>query len=107
MNEGSSTVHDALRAALALQQRGDLTAAEQAWRKLLARFGSQPDAEHMLGVTLHALGRSEEALPWFERAARQRGGAMLWSNHAAALLALGRAGEAAALARRAVRADPT
>ena len=105
MNAGPTTVNEALRAALALQQGGDWPAAEQAWRDLLARFGSQPDAEHMLGLTLHALGRSEEALPWFERAGRQRGGAMLWSNHAAALLALGRAREAASLARRAVKAD--
>ena len=58
MKEGSTTVREALRAALGLQQRGDLDAAEQAWRALLERFGPQPDAEHMLGVTLHALERS-------------------------------------------------
>ena len=60
----------------------------------------------MLGVTLHALERSEEALPWFESASRSRGGATLWTNHAAALLALGKGREAVALARRAIAAEP-
>jgi predicted O-linked N-acetylglucosamine transferase (SPINDLY family) len=104
MNTGAATVHDALRAALALQQGGDLAAAEQAWRALIERFGSHADAEHMLGVTLHALGRSEESLPWFESAARRRGTAMLWNNHAAALLALGKGRDAVILARRAIAA---
>ncbi len=106
MNAGPITVNDALRAALAIQQRGDLAAAEQAWRALLERFGPQPDAEHMLGVTLHALERSEEALPWFDSASRSRGGATLWTNHAAALLALGKGREAVALARQAIAAEP-
>ncbi|HEX4479817.1 MAG TPA: tetratricopeptide repeat protein, partial [Rudaea sp.] len=70
------------------------------------RFGPNPDAEHMLALTLHAAGRSEEALPWFERAAQSRGGAILWNNHAAALLAVGRGREAADLARRATTAEP-
>jgi protein O-GlcNAc transferase len=97
---------DALRAALALQQRGDFAAAETAYRDLLDRFGPNPDAEHMLALTLHAAGRSDEALPWFERAEQSRAGAMLWNNHAAALLAVGRAREASDLARRATIADP-
>ena len=107
MDADSSNVNDALRAALALQQRGDLAGAERAYIDLLARFGSQPDAEHMLGVTLHALGRSAEALAWFERAEQARGGAILWNNHAAALLALGRGREAADRAQRAVDAEPS
>ncbi len=106
MKAGPLTVIEALHAALALQQGGDLTTAEQAWRDLLARFGPQPDAEHMLGVTLHALGRSAEALPLFERASQARGGVMLWNNHAAALLALGRGRDAAKLSRRAIGTDP-
>jgi protein O-GlcNAc transferase len=96
---------DALRAALALQQRGDFAAAETAYRDLLDRFGPNPDAEHMLALTLHAAGRSDEALPWFERAEQSRAGAMLWNNHAAALLAVGRAREASDLARRATIAE--
>jgi predicted O-linked N-acetylglucosamine transferase (SPINDLY family) len=101
-----NTVESEFAAAMALQRHGDLAAAEGAYRRLLDQHGALPDAEHMLALSLHAQGRSEEALPWFERAERQRGGAMLWSNHAAALLALGRAAEAAALCRRATRAEP-
>ena len=101
-----ATVHDALRAALTLQQRGDFAASETACRELLERFGSHPDAEHMLALTLHATGRSEESLPWFERVEKARAGASLWNNHAAALLAVGRAREAADLARRAATAEP-
>jgi len=101
-----STVQSEFAAALALQRRGDLAAAETAYRQLLERHGALPDAEHMLALVLHAQGRSEEALPWFERAEAGRTGAMLWSNHAAALLALGRGREAAALCRRATHADP-
>jgi protein O-GlcNAc transferase len=101
-----TTANDALRAALALQQRGDFVAAETAYRGLLDRFGPNPDAEHMLALTLHAAGRSDEALPWFERAEKARTGATLWNNYAAALLAVGRAREAADRAQRATIADP-
>lgn len=101
-----STVQSEFAAALALQRRGDLAAAEAAYRQLLTRHGALPDAEHMLALVLHAQGRSEESLPWFERAEAARTGALLWSNHAAALLALGRGQEAAALCRRATNADP-
>nr|MBP8007446.1 tetratricopeptide repeat protein [Burkholderiales bacterium] len=64
-------------------------------------------AEHMLGLVLHQLGRSEEALDWLERA-RLRGGAIpLWVNLASALLALGRAGEAESYSLQALTADPS
>ncbi len=59
----------------------------------------------MLALTLHAQGRSAEALPWFELASATRGGAVLWSNQAAALLAVGRVADAASIARRATESD--
>src|SRR5438270_8753570 len=96
----------AFAAALDLQRRGNLAAAEAAYRDLLERHGANPDAQHMLGLTLHAAGRSQESLPWFERAVAQRGGAVLWSNYAAALLASGRGADAVVYARRATEADP-
>ena len=105
MSAQPRNVEDAMRVALGLQQRGAWVAAEKAYRELLDRFGSHPDAEHMLALTLHADGRSEAALPWFERAATKRAGATLWSNHAAALLAVGRAFEAYDLAQEALQAD--
>src|SRR5437763_12206005 len=100
-----STVHSEFAAALALQGRGNLAGAEAAYRQLIEQHGAIADAEHMLGLVLHAQGRSEESLPWFERAETQRDGAILWSNHAAALLALGRGEQAAELCRRATRAE--
>jgi tetratricopeptide (TPR) repeat protein len=93
-------------AALALQRKGDLAGAEASYRSLISRHGALPNAEHMLALVLHAQGRSEESLPWFERAEGRAGGAMLWSNHAAALLAVGRVREAEQLCRRAVAAEP-
>lgn len=101
-----STAQSEFSAAMALQRAGNLAGAEAGYRRLLERHGALPDVEHMLALALHAQGRSEEALEWFDRAERQRGGAMLWSNHAAALLALGRAREAEQLCRRAVAAEP-
>ncbi|MBK6396199.1 MAG: tetratricopeptide repeat protein [Betaproteobacteria bacterium] len=97
----------ALREALALHRRGELADAERAYRRLIDDGGASGDAEHMLGLVLHQLGRSEEALDWLERA-RLRGGAIpLWVNLASALLALGRAGEAESYSLQALSADPS
>jgi len=103
MTETAAT--DALKAALALHQRGDLAAAEAAYRAILERHGPSAPAEHMLGLALHQSGRSREALTWLERAAREPG-PTLWINQASVLLALGRAAEAEALSRRAGAAQP-
>ena len=102
-----NTVHAEFAAALALQRRGDLAGAEAAYRALIASNGALPAVAHMLALALHAQARSEESLSWFERAESHGGGAMLWSNHAAALLAIGRAGEAKQLCRRAIAAEPS
>lgn len=97
----------ALREALALHRRGELADAERAYRRLIDDGGASGDAEHMLGLVLHQLGRSEEALDWLERA-RLRGGAIpLWVNLASALLALGRAAEAETYSLQALSADPS
>ncbi|HZP67122.1 MAG TPA: tetratricopeptide repeat protein, partial [Rudaea sp.] len=95
-----------LNAALELQRRGELAQAEAAYRALLARYGPHPGVDHMLGLTLHALGRDADALPYFERAETAQPSPALWSNHAAALLAVGRAAEAADRARKAIEAEP-
>ncbi len=98
--------HAQLQAIIALHQQGRLADAERACRELLAQHGELVEAQHLLALLLHMQGRSVEALPWFERAAAVRGDPRLWTNHAAALLAAGRAREAATVARRAVDADP-
>ncbi len=61
-------------AALAQQgidahRRGDIDAAERAYRAALAQDAEQPLALHYLGVVLYQRGRPAEALPSLERAA--------------------------------------
>jgi tetratricopeptide (TPR) repeat protein len=102
----ATTIEQEFAEALALQRQGNPAGAEKTWRNLLARHGAHADAEHMLGLSLHAQKRHAEALPWFERADRHEGNPMLWSNHAAALIALDRTSEAICLCRRAIQIDP-
>jgi predicted O-linked N-acetylglucosamine transferase (SPINDLY family) len=97
----------ALREALALHRRGELADAERAYRRLIDDGGASGDAEHMLGLVLHQLGRSEEALDWLERARLHGGSLPLWVNLASALLALGRAAEAESYSLQALSADPS
>ena len=53
---------------LTAHQRGDLDAAERAYRAALANEAEQPLALHYLGVVHHQRGRHAEALPLLERA---------------------------------------
>ena len=59
----------------------------------------------MLALALHQQQRTDEALPWFERA-RTRPSAAFHVNYASALLAVGRGGEAEAESRLALAAAP-
>lgn len=102
----AKTIEVKFAEAISLQRGGNLKEAEEAYRNLLDQYGAHADVEHMLGLTLHAQKRSAEALSWFERAEVQGGNPALWSNHAAALIALGRGGEAISLCRRAIQAKP-
>jgi protein O-GlcNAc transferase len=90
--------------ALVVHKRGDLAAAEAAYRALYAQ-AARPKVAHMLAVALHQQHRSEEALPWFERASA-RPSAAFHTNYASALLAVGRGGEAEAQSRLAMAAAP-
>lgn len=54
---------------LVAHQRGDLDAAERAYRAALAREAEHSLALHYLGVVLHQRGRHAEALPLLERSA--------------------------------------
>lgn len=99
------TPQSEFEAAMAMQCRGDLAAAEAAYRTLIERHGTVVGAEHMLALTLHAQGRSAEAVAWFERACNRAGNPTLWSNYAAALLAQGHAAKAVDLCRCALQED--
>lgn len=103
-----TTAASEIDAAMALQKSGKWAAAEHAYRQWIERHGANPGVEHMLALSLHAQGRSEESLPWFERAANTTAGtaAVLWNNFAAALLAVGNSTDAGKYARKAVQAEP-
>ena len=60
--EHDVTVGEAMRMALAFQQRGQLDDAEQVYRRVLEVAPDHPDIVHFYGVLLHQLGRSEEAI---------------------------------------------
>lgn len=93
--------------AIEMHRRGDWAAAERGYRQVLEQFGDNSDVEHMLAMTLHQQGRSDEAVPWLEKAAAHSGGVSLWTNFATVLLALGRVSEAEALCLRATATDPS
>ncbi len=70
---GASAAASASAAALAQRgfaahQRGDLQAAERAYRAALAHEAEHPLALHYLGVVHHQRGRHADALPLLERA---------------------------------------
>src|SRR5262249_51648612 len=72
MEPVSSTEHDvtvgeAMRMALAFQQRGQRDDAEQVYRRVLEVAPDHPDVVHFYGVLLHQLGRSDEAIAAIER----------------------------------------
>ncbi len=82
-------------AALAHAQRGDLAAAENILRALIARDRSDPNALHLLANVLHARGGTQAALLHFEeaRALAPHDPAIAF-NHAVALAAAHRHEEA-------------
>ena len=55
--------------AIATHQRGELDAAESAYRAALATAPGNPTATHYLGVVLYQRGRLDEALPLLRAAA--------------------------------------
>jgi Flp pilus assembly protein TadD len=90
--------------ALAVHKDGDAAAAEASYRSLYSQ-APHPRIAHMLALALHQQQRTDEALPWFERA-RTRPSAAFHVNYASALLAVGQAGQAEAESRLALAAAP-
>ena len=74
MQSASPDVIDALAAALALHQAGQLAAAEAAYRRILGAAPEQPLALHLLGVLLLAAGRAGEAVGLLRQAETARPG---------------------------------
>ncbi|MBY0563964.1 MAG: sulfotransferase [Hyphomonadaceae bacterium] len=61
-----------LEAAIRLHQQGNLDGAEEAYKRILDRAPSQPDALNLLGVVLAEKNRNDVAVDLINRAARLR-----------------------------------
>jgi Flp pilus assembly protein TadD len=87
-----------------LHGAGRLPEAGEVYQQVLTVAPAHPDALHMMGVLLLQMGQPAQALPWIERAIAASGSvAAFHVHHAHVLLALGRAGEAIAACRVALR----
>ncbi|HEX7964366.1 MAG TPA: sulfotransferase [Gammaproteobacteria bacterium] len=96
-----------LQRGVAAHQRGDLDAAEQEYRALLAEMPQHPDATHFLGLLLHQRGRSEDALPLLRAALTLAPGSHLYrGNLAGVLQRLGDSAAAERLYREALALNP-
>lgn len=92
-----------LAQALAFHRAGDLTAAERGYRAVLGAAPEHADAQHLLGVLLHQLGRNGEAASLIAEAISRNGRvAEYHANLGLALHALDRLEEAEAAYRRAL-----
>ncbi len=106
--------HGALGGAAILAQqgldahrRGDLDAAERAYRGALATDAAQPVALHYLGVMAYQRGRAADALPLLERAAALVPSEPEFHNNLGlALAALDRNADAVAVYQRSLALKP-
>jgi len=62
------TVSEALAIAVQHHQAGDLQAAEQIYRQILADNPNHADALHLLGVIAYQMGQNEVAIDRIRRA---------------------------------------
>jgi tetratricopeptide (TPR) repeat protein len=96
-----------IQSALAAHQRGDLIAAEQGYRSVLAAEAGNVDAMHLLGLIAKQNGRVDEAISHIRRAVELApASAILHYNLGDALAAAGRIGDAADSYRTSVRLQP-
>jgi predicted TPR repeat methyltransferase len=106
--ERDVTVGEAMRMALAFQQRGQLADAEEIYRRVLAVAPDHPDIMHFYGVLLHQLGRSEEAIAKIEESLTlEPDRAECYNNLGIIFRALERYDEAIAAYMKATGLDPT
>ncbi len=96
-----------LDTALAKHQSGDIAAAAQLYRAILAETPEQPDALHMLGVIAQQKGNAPLALQLMEAAlAKKPDLALAWHNRSLVLRVLGRNEDALRSAKNALDVDP-
>jgi protein O-GlcNAc transferase len=102
-----STIPQALAIAVENHRAGQLPAAEQIYRQILAADPQQVDAWHLLGVLAHQVGQHEIAVQYIGRAIQLKGDeAAFHSNLGNALRDQGKLDEAVASYRRALGLKP-
>jgi tetratricopeptide (TPR) repeat protein len=101
------SIQEILIAAAELHRRRDLADAERAYRQVLQLDAGNVDAHHLLGVLLFETGRTDEALPEFDRALKINPNfANAHYNLGRALAELGRFNESIVAYRRAIEHQP-
>ena len=111
MSHASRQIDAHLQHGKRLHGAGRLAEAGQVYQQVLSVAPAHPEALHMVGVLLLQTGQPGQALAWIERAIGASGAAPVPGglvaafhvHHAHALLALGRAAEAAAACRVALQ----
>lgn len=96
-----------LEDCMAAQRAGDLVRAEAGYRAVLAAQPGEPDAAHLLALTLLQAGRADEALPFVDQAlVGDADFANAHNSRGSILKALDRLGEAETAFRRALALRP-
>ena len=92
---------------LAYHQRGDIWNAEKFYRKVIAKAPNHPRATALLGLVQQSRGNNERALRMLDQASRDDvNDAMIWSNKAALLYAMGQWRESLEAGVRAIEEWP-
>jgi tetratricopeptide (TPR) repeat protein/ADP-heptose:LPS heptosyltransferase len=104
---GDPPAPPSLEECIAAQRAGDLARAEAGYRAVLAAQPGEPDAAHLLALTLLQAGRAAEALPFVDQAlAGDADFANAHNSRGSILKTLDRLGEAEAAFRRALALRP-
>lgn len=107
MNGGNTLSPDAAFAqALDVHKRGDLPAAEAAYRRIIAANPGHADSIHMLGVLAHQCGKYALAVELINSAIGLKVSPVYYSNLSAVHLALGNRAEAETASLRALSLTP-
>src|SRR6185503_514888 len=102
-----STLAEALAIALQHHQAGQLQAAEQIYRQILAVDPNCADALHLIGLIASSVGKHELAVEYIRRAIEFKGNESAFhSNLGSALQAQGRLDEAVRSYHRALELKP-
>lgn len=95
-----------MQRAISMHQSGALAEAEALYRQVLSANAKHVDANYLLGMLYYQAGHFQQAVALLQNAVALRPSAEYLLNLGAALMALGRAGDAEQVYRRALAANP-